>query len=82
MLTSSGYVSEVDEDLCISCESCASYCQFEALELNQSTMTVIYDKCMGCGVCIDKCDQDALVLVTDENKGVPLVIRELLDSAV
>ncbi len=33
---------------------------------------------MGCGVCIDKCDQEAIMLVEDEDKGVPLDICALL----
>jgi len=35
---------------------------------------------MGCGVCIDKCDQEAIKLVADEKKGVPLEICALLEE--
>jgi translation initiation factor RLI1 len=27
------------------------------------------EKCMGCGICIDKCVQDAIHLVRDPSKG-------------
>jgi len=81
MLASSGFVAQVDEDLCISCDSCAEYCQFGALELEDFTMSVSYKNCMGCGVCLDKCTQDAITLVADESKGIPLDICALMDEA-
>ena len=77
MLASSGYVSQVDEELCIGCGDCNSYCQFDALELLDDKARVIYAKCMGCGVCTSKCDQGALSLVRDDAKGVPLEISPL-----
>ena len=81
MLASSGYVSQVDEDLCIGCGDCGEFCQFGALEVLDGVNRVIYEKCMGCGVCISKCDQGALSLVRDEAKGVPLEICALLTEA-
>jgi ferredoxin len=80
MLASSGYVSQVDEGLCIGCGDCVDYCQFGALELSDIFMQVNYDKCMGCGVCVDKCQQGALALVRDESKGVPLEICALMEA--
>lgn len=82
MLASSGYVSQVDEDLCIGCSDCNEFCQFGALEVVEGVNQVIYDKCMGCGVCISKCGQGALFLVRDEAKGVPLEICALMDNAL
>jgi len=77
MLASSGYVSHIDEELCIGCGDCNSYCQFGALELMDDRTRVIYEKCMGCGVCVSKCDQGAVSLLRDETKGVPLEICSL-----
>lgn len=82
MLASSGYISQVDEDLCIGCADCVDYCQFGALEVMDGLNQVNYEKCMGCGVCVDKCDQGALALVRDEAKGVPLEICALMELAV
>ena len=56
MLASSGYVARVDEDLCISCETCVEYCQFGSLAMGDLCMEVNYEKCMGCGVCVEGCD--------------------------
>jgi Pyruvate/2-oxoacid:ferredoxin oxidoreductase delta subunit len=78
MLASSGYISQVDEDLCIGCSDCAPYCQFDALQVVEGVNVVDYDKCMGCGVCTSKCEQEALSLVRDEAKGVPLEVMSLV----
>ncbi len=82
MLTSSGYVSQVDEILCIGCGDCKGFCQFEALEVVDGFNHVDYDKCMGCGVCVSKCNQGALSLVRDEAKGIPLEVMSLTGEAV
>ena len=82
MLASSGYISQVEEDLCMGCGDCVDYCQFHALELVDDHNHVIYEKCMGCGVCISKCEQGALSLVRDEAKGVPLEICTVMAEAV
>ena len=78
MLASSGYVTQVDEELCIGCADCVDFCQFGALEMGIMFMEVNYEQCMGCGVCVDKCQQGALALVRDESKGVPLEICALM----
>jgi Pyruvate/2-oxoacid:ferredoxin oxidoreductase delta subunit len=80
MLASSGYISQVNENLCIGCEDCGDYCQFGALEMGDLVMEVNYEKCMGCGVCVDKCEQGAIALVRDEAKGIPLEICALMDE--
>ena len=82
MLASSGYVSQVDEELCIGCSDCNTYCQFGALEVVDGLNHVIYEKCMGCGVCIGKCEQNALSLVRDDAKGLPLEICSVMAEAM
>ena len=82
MLASSGYVSQVDEALCIACGDCNEYCQFEALSVNEYVNVVDESKCMGCGVCVSKCNQEALSLRREPTKGEPLEIFALMDKAV
>lgn len=82
MLASSGYVSQVDENLCIGCSDCVPYCQFHALEVVDGQNHVIYEKCMGCGVCTSKCSQEALSLVRDDAKGIPLEICSVMREAI
>lgn len=72
MLASSGYLCQVDSDLCIGCEECVEYCQFDALSMNEYIMHIDEGICMGCGVCASHCEQGALSLMRDVTKGEPL----------
>ena len=80
MLASSGYVSEVDHDLCIGCGICSGFCQFDAIDMVDGQATVDFAKCMGCGVCSSKCEQDAIHLRLEPAKGEPLDICVLQDQ--
>jgi len=82
MLTSSGYLAEIEEDLCIGCLDCHDYCQFGALSTGEHEATVVsYEKCMGCGVCISKCPEEAISLTLAPSKGMPLEIENLIAQA-
>jgi heterodisulfide reductase subunit A-like polyferredoxin len=81
MLAASGYLCQVDAQLCAGCGDCAQYCQFGALALDDGVTVVNVSTCMGCGVCVAHCAHDALTLVRDPAKGVPLEIEELLATA-
>jgi ferredoxin len=80
MLASSGYVSTLDKDLCIGCGECIDFCQFFALTVNNAYASIDPSSCMGCGVCVTHCPENALSLVHDPNKGMPLEILQLIDS--
>ncbi len=58
----SAFVNQVDEDLCIACEDCLEYCQFDALSMD-FTAQVDQLRCVGCGVCVQSCPENALSLV-------------------
>jgi ferredoxin len=81
MLISSGYVSQVDEALCIGCAECEETCPFEALSVDDGMAVIDGVKCMGCGVCVDACDVGALSLVLDASKPAPLEIDALAQTA-
>ena len=76
MVASSGYVAQVDEAACIACGDCLAACPFEAITVNGKS-TVSWERCMGCGVCVGQCEMDAVSLVLDENKGIPLDVRQI-----
>jgi Pyruvate/2-oxoacid:ferredoxin oxidoreductase delta subunit len=80
MLASSGYVSEVDHDLCAGCGICSDFCQFDAIKTIDGLANVNFEKCMGCGVCGNKCEQKAITLKRDPAKGEPLDICSLQDQ--
>jgi ferredoxin len=78
MLAPSGYVSCIDDVLCVGCGVCVKTCPFDALSLVNGIAVVDDEACMGCGVCVSHCAQDALALVRDVSKGEPLDIRGLI----
>jgi ferredoxin len=78
MLASSGYVSQIDQELCVLCGTCVAYCQFGAIKMEDDKFVVDRDVCMGCGVCVSKCARDAHFLVRDPSKGEPLEIHKLI----
>jgi Pyruvate/2-oxoacid:ferredoxin oxidoreductase delta subunit len=80
MLASSGFVSEVDQELCIGCSMCLEFCQFDAIKMIGGQAHVDFEKCMGCGVCSSKCEQGAPQLRLEPSKGVPLDICTLQEK--
>jgi Pyruvate/2-oxoacid:ferredoxin oxidoreductase delta subunit len=72
----SAFVNTVEEDLCIACEDCLEYCQFEALSM-EFTVQVDQLRCVGCGVCVQSCPEDALSLARrSEREVVPVPISK------
>lgn len=59
----SAFVNQVDEALCIGCEYCLEFCQFNALVLIDHIVQVVDSKCTGCGVCVLTCPEGALALI-------------------
>jgi ferredoxin len=81
MLASSGYVAQVDADLCTACGTCADYCQFAAISVVDGLARIGAVACMGCGVCVSQCPQEAISLLRDPGKGEPLEIQRLIAEA-
>jgi ferredoxin len=77
MIASSGYVAVVDEALCAGCGEYADVCQFATISVDDGFARIDAAGCMGCGVCVAHCPQEAIELVRDPAKGEPLEIRSL-----
>jgi Pyruvate/2-oxoacid:ferredoxin oxidoreductase delta subunit len=80
VLASSGYVAQVDKSECRACNNCQAFCQFEALRSLNGAAYVAQEACMGCGICVSKCAQEAITLRYDPGRGVPLDVRALLQG--
>jgi len=64
----SRYTARIDPETCDFCGTCQQRCYFNAvIETKRSdgeeVMTVIEDKCMGCGLCYVTCPENAISLV-------------------
>jgi len=81
MIASSGYVAQVDIELCAGCGSCAGVCQFGAISVDDGLAEIDAVACMGCGVCVAHCPQEAISLLRDVTKGEPLEIQKLIAEA-
>jgi formate hydrogenlyase subunit 6/NADH:ubiquinone oxidoreductase subunit I len=52
------------EDICIQCGACASFCPTESLSIDRDSMLVSFEnsKCVVCGMCLDCCPTRAIKL--------------------
>jgi Pyruvate/2-oxoacid:ferredoxin oxidoreductase delta subunit len=82
MLASSGYIATVNEEICIGCDTCSEYCQFNAMYLREGSCWVDQEQCMGCGVCVSKCPEGAITLIAAPEKGIPLEIESLMERSL
>lgn len=78
MLARSGYVAHVDENICVGCGTCESFCQFHAIQIVDGHNQVDVEACMGCGICVSHCDQHAIELELSPSKGLPLEMAKIL----
>jgi electron transport complex protein RnfB len=78
----SGFVNQVDEELCVGCDLCIEHCQFDALSLD-GVVRVDRMRCVGCGVCVPFCPEDALSLVrrpAEEVEPIPASMDDWLNE--
>jgi electron transport complex protein RnfB len=79
VLSSSSYLSQVDEDICIGCGTCEDRCPVDAIEVNDDDIAVVNDDlCIGCGVCTPTCPTGAIGLILREGAKPPPDVSEFL----
>jgi len=54
---------------CIGCGVCVYACPYNAIDIVDGKAK-IFESCVDCGACVDECPEGALVLGTQEKKGV------------
>lgn len=61
-----------DEEICIQCGACASFCPTAALSIERESMLVGFDntKCVVCGMCLDCCPTRAINLYFEVREAV------------
>ena len=53
-----------------------------AIQMVDEIATIDREACFGCGVCVDKCQNNLIVLNLDPQKGIPLEIEKLMKKAI
>jgi NAD-dependent dihydropyrimidine dehydrogenase PreA subunit len=77
-VASSGYVAQVERELCDGCGACVRACPVGAATIPavnggaRGTALVARGDCIGCGVCIDRCPRGALRLDRAPGASLPL----------
>jgi ferredoxin len=62
----SRFLAIVDQELCNGCQTCAGRCHFSAVEMvkipgsKKLKASILPENCMGCGLCVFKCPQNAI----------------------
>ncbi|MFA5903936.1 MAG: 4Fe-4S dicluster domain-containing protein [Desulfobacula sp.] len=59
----------VSKDDCTSCSNCEDICQMGAITVGEGPAVVNLARCIGCGLCITRCEFDAITLVEKEESG-------------
>jgi Na+-translocating ferredoxin:NAD+ oxidoreductase subunit B len=59
----SGFQATIDKDACAACRACLDRCQIEAIVEGQYSMHVDPARCIGCGLCVSTCPENAVSLV-------------------
>jgi ferredoxin len=67
MYVPSGYIVEHDADKCELCGNCAAACHFGAIEISDGEYLYNPGRCYGCGLCVGKCENNALGLIYEES---------------
>ena len=67
MMSSSGYVAEVQTSDCEGCGRCEAACPFGAVHVNGKAQ-VDRDVCLGCGVCVPACPEHGLTLIERDER--------------
>mgnify|MGYP006278260127 CR=1 FL=1 len=51
---------DIDEEDCVKCKECISWCPEDAIVINEEESYIDHDKCIGCGECVTTCPTDAI----------------------
>jgi Pyruvate/2-oxoacid:ferredoxin oxidoreductase delta subunit len=71
MTANTNFVVRLDHESCVACGECVDYCQLEALEISNDTLTINDSYCLGCGACAAQCPTESLSLVRISNNKPP-----------
>ncbi len=76
MSVQKGAVTRTQCDVgCISCKLCEKACEYDAIKVTDFVASIDYDKCTGCGKCIEKCPRH-IIWSASAQDGNMVIVRE------
>jgi len=70
-VVNSHYYAEIDPELCSACGVCGDErCQVHAIEELDDGYSVIREQCIGCGLCISTCPEEAIQLIRKQPEDI------------
>jgi len=68
LMVRSDYVAITDHTLCLDCGDCIARCVFQARGLEEDQLVFTPEACMGCGLCVTVCDEEAIQMIACDNQ--------------
>lgn len=58
---------KVDNEICVRCGICKSFCPTDCITINKEEKTLTFDwnYCKGCGICANECPKNALKMIVE-----------------
>lgn len=63
---------------CISCRLCEKSCESDAIHVDNFVASIIYDKCIECGTCVDKCPRHIIWSGKKQTQVGVVILKEML----
>ena len=58
----SDFIAETNMEDCTKCGACEEWCYFGARKINEQNLVFNPNQCFGCGICVSKCPNNAIIL--------------------
>ncbi len=69
-ILTSGYIANVDSQLCSACETCIERCPVSAISMDD-VAAVDSEQCIGCSLCVSTCPTGAIELIAKSDTRTP-----------
>jgi pyruvate ferredoxin oxidoreductase delta subunit len=56
----------INETKCVNCFLCFLLCPEGAIDKSETKVQIDYDFCKGCGICMNHCKLEAIIMVKEE----------------
>ncbi|NMB64296.1 MAG: 4Fe-4S binding protein [Spirochaetes bacterium] len=57
------FFAVINPELCTQCGTCETRCQIQAIQNTDGLRSIIQQKCIGCGLCVSTCPNNAITLI-------------------